>query len=120
MLAARSAAATSCLRLSHFFCSEGDAGGTLLIGFLAQFRGRKECHILQGGNTLRREGPLYRACTAERKLWHIVRINEDPDDPKRSPRVDVQWARDQIAKYGRDNPWAGQRLRASRQTRSTR
>lgn len=65
----------------------------------------KECHILQGGNTLRREGPLYRACTVERDLWHVVRINGDPDDPKRSPRVDMQWAREQISKYGRDNPW---------------
>jgi hypothetical protein len=51
------------------------------------------------------EGPLYRACTSERRLWHVVEINGDPDDPKRSPRIHVQWAREQIEKYGRDNPW---------------
>ena len=32
-------------------------------------------------------------------------MNGDPDNPARSKRVDQQWARDQIAKYGRDNPW---------------
>jgi hypothetical protein len=34
-----------------------------------------------------------------------VRVTGDPDDPKRSPRVSAEWAREQIAKWGRDNPW---------------
>ena len=73
----------------------------------------KECHILQGGNTLRREGPLYRACTAERRLWLSCGSTGDPDDPKRSPRVDAEWARDQIAQVWPRQPiGAGQRFRA--------
>lgn len=65
----------------------------------------KEGHIIQAGNPTHLEGPLYRACTSERSLWHVVEITSDPDDPQRSPRVDVKWAQDQINKYGRENPW---------------
>lgn len=64
-----------------------------------------EGHIVQAGNPTHLEGPLYRACTSERTLWYVVEITSDPDDPKRSQRVDVGWAREQIAKYGKDNPW---------------
>jgi phage terminase large subunit len=64
-----------------------------------------EGHIVQAGNPTHLEGPLYRACTSERRLWHVVEITADPDDPKRSTRVKKDWARDQIEKYGRDNPW---------------
>lgn len=65
----------------------------------------KEGHIVQAGNPTHLEGPLYRACTVDRHLWHVVEITSDPDDPLRSPRVKVEWAREQIQKYGRDNPW---------------
>lgn len=61
--------------------------------------------ILQAGNPTHLEGPLYRACSVERHLWHLIEITGDPDDPRRSPRISVQWAREQIEKYGRDNPW---------------
>lgn len=64
-----------------------------------------ECHLVQAGNPTHLEGPLYRACTSEKKLWNVFEMTGDPDDPKRSPRVSVQWARDQIEKYGRNNPW---------------
>jgi phage terminase large subunit len=64
-----------------------------------------EGHILQAGNPTMLEGPLYRACTSERTLWHVTEITADPDDPKRTPRVSVEWAREQIQKYGKDNPW---------------
>lgn len=64
-----------------------------------------ETKILMAGNPTHLEGPLYRACTTERHLWHVVEITSDPEDPKRTPRVSVQWAREQIEKYGRDNPW---------------
>lgn len=65
----------------------------------------KEGHIIQAGNPTHLEGPLYRACTIDRHLWHVVEITSDPDNPNRSPRVKVGWAREQIQKYGRDNPW---------------
>jgi phage terminase large subunit len=61
--------------------------------------------ILMAGNPTHTEGPLYRACTSERHLWWVKEITSDPDDPKRTPRVSVQWAKEQIDKYGRDNPW---------------
>lgn len=64
-----------------------------------------EWHIVQAGNPTHLEGPLYRACTSERHLWYVVEITSDPDSPKRTSRVSAQWARDQISKYGRDNPW---------------
>jgi len=65
----------------------------------------KEGHIIQAGNPTHLEGPLYRACTSDRANWHVVEITSDPDNPKRSPRVSTDWAREQIQKYGRDNPW---------------
>jgi hypothetical protein len=65
----------------------------------------REGHIVQAGNPTHLEGPLYRACTSERNLWHVVEITADPDDPQRSSRVTATWAREQIQKYGRDNPW---------------
>lgn len=65
----------------------------------------KHAHIVIAGNPTHLEGPLYRACTKERRLWHVTEITSDPDDPKRTPRVSVEWAQQQIEKYGRDNPW---------------
>lgn len=64
-----------------------------------------EHKILIAGNPTHLEGPLYRACTSERHLWYVVEITGDPDDPKRAPRIAIQWAKEQIEKYGRDNPW---------------
>ena len=62
-------------------------------------------HIVQAGNPTHLDGPLWRACTSERRLWHVTEISADPDDPKRSSRVKAEWAKEQIEKYGRDNPW---------------
>lgn len=65
----------------------------------------QEAKIIIAGNPTHLSGPLFRACTQERQLWHLTTITGDPDDPQRSPRISVQWAREQIEKYGRDNPW---------------
>jgi len=67
--------------------------------------GGHEAHIVIAGNPTHLEGPLHRANTSERSLWHMTHITGDPDDPKRSSRVSAEWARQQIAKYGRDNPY---------------
>jgi phage terminase large subunit len=69
-----------------------------------------EAHIAQAGNPTRRSGPLWRACTIARDLWHVVPITADPDDPKRSPRVAIEVARQQIRQYGRENPWVKVRI----------
>ena len=65
----------------------------------------KEAHIVQAGNPTRLSGPLYRACTIARNIWVVIEITADPDDPDRTPRVAPEIAREQIAQYGRDNPW---------------
>lgn len=61
--------------------------------------------LLICGNPTHLSGPLYRACTSERNIWDVIEITGDPDAPHRSARISIQWARDQISKYGRDNPW---------------
>ena len=64
-----------------------------------------EWHIIQAGNPTMLSGPLYRACTTERALWKVIEITGDPDDPKRSTRISIQWAREQIQKWGKDDPY---------------
>ncbi len=65
----------------------------------------KEGHIIQAGNPTDLSGMLYKACVRDRKLWYVVEISSDPDSPKRSQRVSIEWARQQIEMYGRENPW---------------
>lgn len=48
---------------------------------------------------------LYHSCSTARNSWNIVTITADPEDPKRTPRVDIALAREQLETYGRDNPW---------------
>jgi hypothetical protein len=64
-----------------------------------------ETRIVQAGNPTHLVGPLFRACTADKALWFVIIITGDPDNPKRSPRIKLEWAKQQIATYGRDNPW---------------
>lgn len=61
--------------------------------------------ILQAGNPTSHDGMLYEAATKLRHQWHIIRITGDPDNPNRSNRIDIEWAREQIKNHGRDNPW---------------
>ncbi len=61
--------------------------------------------IVQAGNPTSQDGMLYAAASTLRHLWHVIRITGDPDDPERSPRIDLEWAKAQVATYGRDNPW---------------
>lgn len=64
-----------------------------------------ETKILMAGNPTHLEGPLYRAATSERHLWQVTEITSDPESPKRSSRVSLQWALEQRDKYGADSPW---------------
>lgn len=61
--------------------------------------------IIQAGNPSSLDGMLYAAASTLRHQWTVVRITGDPDDPDRSPRIDLEWAKEQIKIYGRDNPW---------------
>ena len=67
--------------------------------------GKKCARLIQAGNPTHLSGPLYEASTRDRKNWYVIEISSDPDNPKRSTRVSIEWARQQIEKYGRDNPW---------------
>lgn len=59
--------------------------------------------LIQAGNPTSVDGMLW---AAHYKLgWHCIRITGDPDDPNRSPRIDIDFARKQIAMYGRDDHW---------------
>ncbi len=85
-----------------------ESGGipdAVIVTAEASFAGTIECHIVQAGNPIMLSGPLYRACTSSRDLWHVINITGDPDDPKRSPRIPVEYAREQIRQYGRESPW---------------
>lgn len=61
--------------------------------------------IVQAGNTTSMTGMLYAACSLLADKWRSITITGDPDDPNRSPRIDIEWARDQIKTYGRTDPW---------------
>ena len=61
--------------------------------------------IIAAGNPTSTNGLLYEICTHLRNNWKIITVTADPDDPKRTPRVNIDFARSQIKEYGRDNPW---------------
>lgn len=61
--------------------------------------------IIAAGNPTSTDGLLYQMCTKLRKQWRVITITADPDDPKRTPRVSAELARQQIDEHGRDNPW---------------
>jgi phage terminase large subunit len=65
----------------------------------------QEARLVVAGNPTSMKGPLYKICTAKAGNWERIRITGDPDDPKRSSRIDIDWARSLINDLGRDNAW---------------
>lgn len=63
------------------------------------------CKVIAGGNPESNDALLHEIATNLRPLWHLIVITGDPDDPNRSPRVDMDKARTAIATYGRENAW---------------
>jgi hypothetical protein len=63
-----------------------------------------DTHLVLAGNTTDVDSALGDAVTRERHLWRVFEVNGDPDNPKRAPRVSIAWAREQIEKYGKDDP----------------
>ena len=61
--------------------------------------------IIQAGNPINPDGMLALASGQQSAMWKVIRITGDPDDPNRSQRIDLTWAKEQIEQYGRDNPW---------------
>lgn len=66
---------------------------------------KKMARVLQAGNPTSLDGMLYAASSVMADKWKVMKVTGDPDDPKRSPRIDINWASDQIKTYGRDDPW---------------
>jgi phage terminase large subunit len=83
----------------------GAMSDAVLVSAEAALSSCVEGHIVQAGNPLKLEGPLHRACVTSKQLWRVVEITGDPDDQGRSPRISIEHAREQIAQYGRNNPW---------------
>jgi hypothetical protein len=65
----------------------------------------KDAAIIQAGNPTSTAGLLYESCTKASDQWRVITITADPDDPKRTPRVSKEHARQMIDTYGRENPW---------------
>lgn len=100
---------------SEYVLAEIDESGAIPTGVLrAAEQALSRCKfgkVLQAGNPISLDGMLYAAATQLRHLWQIIKVTGDPDDPNawvHSPRAGaeaIEWAREQIATYGRDNPW---------------
>ncbi len=94
---------------SKYFLGLLDESGDIPITVLrAGEQGLSNCKfgkLVQAGNPTSQTGMLYAAATTLKHQWRVIRITGDPDDPERSSRIDITWARDQIKNYGRDNPW---------------
>jgi len=65
----------------------------------------QEAKIVIGGNPVVADGPLWRAQGVDKEFWKVIQVTGDPDDPNRSPRVSIKWAREQIRRLGRFDPW---------------
>lgn len=66
---------------------------------------KRFARVIQAGNPTSHDGMLYAAQTKLVDKWNVIKITGDPDDPGRSPRIDLEWAAAQIKEYGRDDPW---------------
>jgi phage terminase large subunit len=74
-------------------------------GILATIPPGGRAHIVQAGNPTVLSGPLWRAASKDRSMWKLIQVTGDPDDPERSPRINLDWAREMIKAYGRNHPW---------------
>lgn len=92
-------------RLLYLVDESGGIPDAVMVAAEAGLASGIETKICQAGNPTHLAGPLYRASTTQRHLWNVREITADPDDPLRTPRVSMQWAREMIAEFGRDHPW---------------
>jgi hypothetical protein len=98
----------------------GDYPGGVLSAAEGIFQNTVEAKLVVAGNPTSPDGPLYHIVTRYRGLdlearqpgeaqqarrWTVITITGDPDDPMRSPRIDIENARQAIADHGRDDDW---------------
>src|SRR5262249_56383300 len=95
------------LHADHILFILDEAGGipdAVMASAEAALSSCKEGHIVQAGNPTHLEGPLWRACTSERRLWKIVEITGDPDDPRRATRGKPRGGGGEIGENRRGKP----------------
>jgi phage terminase large subunit len=71
----------------------------------AALSGKGDQHVVIAGNPTNQDSALGHAVLNQRHFWDVHEITGDPDDPNRSPRVSIEWAKQQIEAWGADNPW---------------
>lgn len=64
----------------------------------------QEAKLVCAGNPTRQAGPLWDICTRDAGQWWRISITGHPDSPERAPRISREWARQEIATWGIDNP----------------
>lgn len=60
--------------------------------------------VLLTGNCDSMEGALYDATMKRAHRYHVIKVTGDPEDPERSQRMDLEYCRNLIADYGRNDP----------------
>lgn len=91
--------------IAYFIDEAGDIPPSVLRSAEQGLSNCEYGRIEMAGNPTSHDGALYAAADSQSHLWDIIEVTGDPDDPDRSPRIDIAWAREQIGLYGRDNPW---------------
>lgn len=91
---------------------ESDAVPAQIIDVGDQGASTAKCfRFQQAGNPRTRGGMLYAATKLNgldgRRMWTPYEVTADPDDPNRTSRISVEWAREKIASHarGREDPW---------------
>lgn len=92
-------------RLLYLIDEAGGIPDAVMVAAEAGLASGIETKIAMAGNPTHLSGPLYRAATRDAAMWRQREITADPDDPMRTPRVSIQWAREQIQQHGRDHPY---------------
>ena len=90
--------------IAYFIDESGDMGVPVLQG---AEQGLSNCvfgKIITAGNPTSHTGLLHHAAV-EDDGWFVINITGDPEDPMRSPRIDIDHARKMIEKWGRDDVW---------------
>jgi hypothetical protein len=85
-----------------------DEGGDVPPGVLSAaegiFANKSDALLLIAGNCTSVDGALYDATVKRGHRYHVIRVTGDPEDPERSPRMDLEYCRQLIADYGREDP----------------
>jgi phage terminase large subunit len=83
----------------------GDMSPSIKATVEASLTGGEEVKVVIAGNPTSIDGLLYSACELDGGKYAVTEINSDPENPERSRRVSVEWAQEQIDKWGRESSY---------------